>query len=127
MRRKADHELPEVEMHRQMANKWKKVAALQNKCPSMSSEETLSKKLRPCYVSDVANYLPNRPSCEDEESICRHIQMLKREHRKKTKNHDLISTLMRQTFADRRKLVIANSTISELKEQYPCLFNAQQV
>ena len=78
----------------------------------------------------LPNYLPDRPSGEDETSIGKHKEWLQDEKRARRKRPDMsqIDKRMTLTFADRRLMVVEkNTTVSEVIEEYPWLESFHQV
>jgi hypothetical protein len=76
----------------------------------------------------IVNYLPTRPSGETDQTIGALKKILVDESRRVKKNVARIQSLMDQTFADRRKLIVVeNATIEQLRTEFPCLFEENQV
>ena len=76
----------------------------------------------------VNNFLPE--SQEDQVSIAKHKEFLKRQSQLKSQKQDIerISNRMSKTFADRRQLIVVErKTVGEIKVEYPLLFNANEV
>lgn len=94
-----------------------------------ASIPTPSVPKKKCLVAyGVENYLPSRPSTEDDASILKHEETLCKESKRKNPDYSVIQTLMDLTFADRRLFVTKDlPSFSAVKEKYPCLFNAHQV
>jgi hypothetical protein len=86
-----------------------------------------SKKTRtPAF--GMPSYLPQVSLTEDTESIGRHKQFMQDESKKRNPDRRKIDTCMAVTFDDRRKLIITdNVNLATLKEEYPCLWDSQQV
>ena len=76
----------------------------------------------------IKNYLPARPKGEDDNTIKEHVKTLKAEARKERQDIRLIEELMDLTMAERREGIVNNHwTIQQIKEEYPCLFNKDEV
>ena len=76
----------------------------------------------------MPSYLPQVSLTEDTESIGRHKQFMQDESKKRNPDRRKIDTCMAVTFDDRRKLIITdNVNLATLKEEYPCLWDSQQV
>jgi len=71
--------------------------------------------------TQLQNFLPDRPAGETDETIASQIRLMKDEHRKRGRDQDAIGEMMNQTFADRRHLIV------KVKENYPCLFDENEV
>ena len=78
----------------------------------------------------LPNYLPDRPSGEDETFIGKHKEWLQDEKRARRKRPDMsqIDKRMTLTFADCRLMVVErNTAVSEVIEEYPWLETFHQV
>lgn len=76
----------------------------------------------------MRNYLPRRPESEDDTSISLHTNWMKDEVGKKKPNYGRIRDAMHTTFADRRKKIVTDGlSIASLKEEYPWLFDEEEV
>lgn len=119
-RRRRDRRLPVVE------EKIRRASAEGVK--SKSGEDGAQKlpKTTPAY--GAKNYLPKRPMSEDDESIQKHIDFMKKEAKARNRNFRAVETCMDLTFSDRREFIInGNKTVEEVRLQYPLLFDAHQV
>ena len=76
----------------------------------------------------MKNYLPSKPVSEDEASFEKHRLNLLHESKKKKWSYRTVDQLMALTFYDRRhKIVQEGRSLSDIHEDYPCLFDSQQV
>ena len=76
----------------------------------------------------IPNYLSVRPAAEDDVTIKKHLDIIKRESLKKNKDYRIVEISMNATFADRRKLIVTeNCSIEHLLIEYPLLFDVLQV
>ena len=76
----------------------------------------------------IKHYLPSRPEGEDDDTIKEHIQMLKKESKKERQDVKMIQELMDVTLADRREVIVnSNWTVAKVAQEYPCLFNKDEV
>lgn len=96
----------------------------------MAVHENNSKSYRkqtPAYM--LKNYVPiGHPISEDEASIEKHILLLQKENKKEQPNPLIIQASMDATFCDRRQRIVkGGESIAKLTENYPCLFDSQQV
>ena len=82
----------------------------------------------PLPLHGIPNYLCERPSEEDTESIAAHIAAMKKDHKKKTTDYALVRSAMNQTFGDRRKLIVEMCPkLVDLQQEYPYLFSYKEV
>lgn len=119
-RRRRDRSLPVVE------EKIRKVSAEAVKSKSREDGAQKLQKTTPAY--GAKNYMPKRPVSEDDESIQKHIDFMKKEAKARSRNVRAVETCMDLTLSDRREFIInGNKTVEEVRLQYPLLFNAHQV
>ena len=79
---------------------------------------------------NITNFLPSRPSTEDDASIERHVAKLLEQHKKPEvrRNPELIADAMSMTLADRRKMIVVDlARLDKIKDAYPILFDGEQV
>ena len=75
-----------------------------------------------------ANYLPNLPDRQNEESLERARLVLVEEMKKKQHNASLISNMMDQTFSLRRQEIVRKEpAVQDIVERWPALFTEGQV
>ena len=78
----------------------------------------------------MPNYSPTRPPSEDDISVAKHEEFLKKEKSKRQPDFSQVRLAMDKTFADRRKWLLTTqptAKMSEVKEKYPWLFDEDQV
>ena len=76
----------------------------------------------------MKNYLPARPSSEDDNSILKHKKWLQLEILKKRPDFKEVSHLMEITLADRRKEIVKKViSLKGVKDNYPWLFTEHEV
>lgn len=76
----------------------------------------------------LPNYLPKREEGEDDMSVKKHTEFLKVEKQKKKPNYERVCMLMQKTFADRRQFIVTgNETILAVQQEYPWLFQEEEV
>ena len=86
------------------------------------------KKSKGKSMYGIKNYLPSRPDGEDNDTIKMHVKMLKDESKKDRQDVRMIQELMDLTLADRREGIVNNNwTVAKVREEYPCLFNKDEV
>lgn len=74
------------------------------------------------------NYLPQRKESEDDTSIEIQTTWMKAEITKKKPNYQRFAEALSATFADRRRLIIEeSSSVAKIKELYVWLFEEQEV
>jgi len=86
--------------------------------------------IRPKSVAlfGVTNYLPERQPGDTDDTISDMIKIMSDENRRLKRNNSRIDQLMNQTFADRRQMIVKDvCSLKDLKAQFPCLFNQEQV
>ncbi|CAL9690314.1 unnamed protein product [Knipowitschia caucasica] len=98
-----------------------------NKNPKGQDEGRAGKTIKKARRSET-NFLPNFPEGQDEEAQEKARELLANEMRKKNPDLPLISKLMIQTFALRRKEIIEDQPpIQRMLGRWPALFTKQQV
>ena len=113
-RKRKDNAYPEV-----LAKKKGK----REKLPSIKRAEVVPQWGMP-------NYSPTRPPSEDDISVAKHEEILKKEKSKRQPDFSQVRLAMDKTFADRRKWLLTTqptAKMSEVKEKYPWLFDEDQV
>ena len=108
----------------------KEVPQVLQKKRNFSESQSLDRKQIPVPAWGVKNYLPPDKSGEDETTLQKHIQWLVKEHaRSRSKqNMEKVNRLMTITFPERRqKIVTKNMSTNDTKEEFPWLFNSDQV
>ena len=95
--------------------------------PQKKSKETPKETPTKAAKHGVKNYLPPTEQSEDANSIESHRNMMTSESKKKRQDIAKINHLMNITFADRRRKVVEGWSVADLKLEYPCLFNEDEV
>jgi len=76
----------------------------------------------------IANYLPQRPEGETDNTIEAVVNKMKQEHKKLKQNRMRIGEMMDVTFADRRKMVVEDkAAVEDIQLRFPCLFSEDEV
>lgn len=120
-RRRIDKEDPDVKLR-----KLKRPAD----SASESGPPTKSSKTGTCMAYGVPNYLPNNPKGEDEISIERHIEWMKKEKKTRPRkpDHKQIQLLMNRTFAYRRNRIVNEAArVTNILEEFPWLADEDEV
>ena len=113
-RRRRDHAQPEVQ-----AKKRKGAEA-----------EALPQNTGPVNIWNIGNFLPPRPSSEDDASIKKHIMLLKEQHKKLEGKRDAssIADAMLTTLSERRSLIVTRrARLQDVQVEYPILFSENEV
>ena len=72
--------------------------------------------------------MPEKDSCDDEESLRRMKEWMKTEAKKKRQDLNSIQVRMDQTHADRRRSIVTElATVRQVQEEYTCLFSENEV
>jgi hypothetical protein len=75
----------------------------------------------------IVHYKPNRLPGETEDTISQMKKLMVDESKKLKRNRSKISELMDRTFADRRQLSFDGVRFQCVKENFPCLFDEEEV
>ena len=76
----------------------------------------------------MKNYLPQRPSSEDDNSVAKHNKWLQLEIFKKRPDFKEVSHLMEITLSDRRREIVKKGTsLQDIKDSFPWLFTEHEV
>lgn len=73
------------------------------------------------------NWEPPFPEGEDEVSLKRHKEWLQNECMRRTPDLKRVAERMSLTFPDRRRLMNKNVPLTEVRAEYPALFDFKQV
>lgn len=121
--RKRDPEIREM-----LVVKARKRKALTQVLPKSTPAKEKNSSPRYPPMWGMQNYLPARPSSEDDISILRHKKWLQLEILKKRPDYKAVSHLMEITLADRRKEIVKKViSLQGIKENYPWLFTEHEV
>lgn len=91
--------------------------------PDLPSARTGFKKAK----GGVINWQPEYPDGEDEKSLQQHKADIRSEMEKGSPDETLVKKKMSLTFALRRKEINQNMRISDIKDNWPALFDMQAV
>lgn len=111
-----------------MDSKMEEVINRKLKKPRKSRPETEEVRRPATSQWGMKNYLPSRDLSEEDVSIATHQKWLVAEKRKRQPDFKMVQCCMDKTLADRRKCIVSEKPpLSEIKAQYPWLFDEDQV
>lgn len=105
-----------------MQAKKKKNVTHSGSTSSIKTSKAASDKVVPQW--GMANYMPKRPSSEDEGTTSKHIKWLQLESKKRQPDFRQVAQLMQKTLADRRHWIVntePHPKVGAVIEMYPWL------